>query len=53
MEVKERSPGEWQKAILLGFEVWRKVLRSNGGRLAIDQDSRSIIYSGDVDAGMD
>lgn len=53
LEVKERSPGEWQKAILLGFEVWRKVLRSNGGRLAIDQDSRSIIYVGEVDAGMD
>ena len=53
LEVKERSPGEWQKAILLGFEVWRKVLRSNGGRLKIDQDSRSIIYAGEVETGMD
>jgi NTP pyrophosphatase (non-canonical NTP hydrolase) len=52
LEVKERSPGEWQKAILLGFEVWRKVLKFNGGRLVIDQDSRSIIYSGDVESGM-
>jgi NTP pyrophosphatase (non-canonical NTP hydrolase) len=52
LEVKERSPGEWQKAILLGFEVWRKVLRSSGGRLLIDQDSRSIIYAGNVEAGM-
>lgn len=53
LEVKERSPGEWQKAILLGFEVWRKVLRANGGRLAIDQDSRSIIYVGEVGASID
>jgi NTP pyrophosphatase (non-canonical NTP hydrolase) len=52
LEVKERSPGEWQKAILLGFEIWRKVLKSNGGRLLIDQDSRSIIYAGGVEVGM-
>lgn len=52
LEVKERSPGEWQKAILLGFEVWRKVLRCNGGRLVVDQNSRSIIYAGEVEAGI-
>lgn len=52
LEVKERSPGEWQKAILLGFEVWREILRSNGGRLLIDQDSRSIVYAGGIEAGM-
>lgn len=48
LEVKERSLGEWQKAILLGFEIWRKVLESNGGRLVVDQDSKSITYVGVV-----
>lgn len=51
LEVRARSPGEWQKAIILGFEVWRKVLSSNGGRLLIDQDSRSITYVGSVEPG--
>ncbi|MBJ2214232.1 MULTISPECIES: nucleoside triphosphate pyrophosphohydrolase family protein [Pseudomonas] len=52
LEVKARSPGEWQRAILLGFEVWRKVLKSNGARLLIDQDSRSITYAEGVKSSM-
>jgi NTP pyrophosphatase (non-canonical NTP hydrolase) len=48
LEVRTRSVGEWQRAILLGFEIWRKILKSNGGRLLIDQDLRSIIYMGSV-----
>ncbi|MFB4391420.1 MULTISPECIES: nucleoside triphosphate pyrophosphohydrolase family protein [unclassified Pseudomonas] len=48
LEVRTRSAGEWQRAILLGFEIWRKILKSNGGKLLIDQDLRSIIYMGGV-----
>ncbi|WP_085704383.1 nucleoside triphosphate pyrophosphohydrolase family protein [Pseudomonas sp. B8(2017)] len=48
LEVRTRSVGEWQRAILLGFEIWRKILKSNGGKLLIDQDLRSIIYMGGV-----
>lgn len=48
LEVRTRSVGEWQRAILLGFEIWRKVLESNGGSLLIDQDLKSIIYMGGV-----
>lgn len=44
LEVKARSMGEWQKAIILGFEIWRKVLKSNGGILLVDQDLRIITY---------
>lgn len=44
LEVKARSMGEWQKAIILGFEIWRKVLKSNGGVLLVDQDLRVITY---------
>lgn len=45
LEVSERSMGEWQRAILLGFEVWRKVLANGGGRLLVDLDSKSLTYS--------
>lgn len=44
LEVKARSMGEWQRAIILGFEVWRKVLRFNGGMLVVDQDLKAITY---------
>lgn len=44
LEVKVRSMGEWQRAIILGFEVWRKVLKSNGGMLVVDQDLKTISY---------
>lgn len=44
LEVKARSMGEWQRAIILGFEVWRKVLASNGGVLVVDQDLKTITY---------
>jgi len=44
LEVKARSIGEWQRAIILGFEVWRKVLKSNGGVLVVDQDLKAMAY---------
>ncbi len=46
LEVKERSLGEWQKAILLGFEVWRQVLQEEGGRILVDQDSKNLTFLG-------
>lgn len=46
LEVKERSLGEWQKAILLGFEVWRQVLKAGGGRILVDQESKNLTFLG-------
>ncbi|MEO8062135.1 MAG: nucleoside triphosphate pyrophosphohydrolase family protein [Pseudomonadota bacterium] len=46
LEVRERSMGEWQRAILLGFEVWRAVLKSSGGRILVDQSSKELKYLG-------
>ena len=44
LEVSERSMGEWQRAILLGFAVWRQVLANGGGKLFVDLDSKSLTY---------
>jgi NTP pyrophosphatase (non-canonical NTP hydrolase) len=46
LEVKQRSMAEWQRAILLGFTVWREVLANNGGRIMVNLDERSMRYLG-------
>lgn len=44
LEVRERSMGEWQQAILVGFEVWRQVLSNGGGRILVDLDAKNLKY---------
>jgi len=46
LEVRERSAGEWQTAILQGFDVWRQVRDAGGGRLLVDQDEKRLIFIG-------
>ena len=46
LEVSRRTTGEWEQAILLGFEVWRAVHAAGGGRIAVDLDARRIDYLG-------
>lgn len=46
LEVRERSMGEWQRSILLGFEVWRQVLKAGGGKILVDQDAKSLTFLG-------
>ena len=46
LEVKQCTTGEWQQAILQGFKVWRAVLASKGGRIAVDLDKRRIEFVG-------
>ncbi len=48
LEVKERTPAEWESAILQGYEAWRKVVDSKGGKLEIDQANRIITFKGPV-----
>ncbi len=49
LEVRERSMGDWQRAILNGFDVWRQVLANGGGRLLVDLDARDLKYLGTSD----
>ena len=46
LEVKQCTTGEWEQAILQGFKVWRAVLTTHGGRVAVDLDQRRIDYLG-------
>jgi NTP pyrophosphatase (non-canonical NTP hydrolase) len=44
LEVSACSLGDWEKAILSGYEVWRQVKENQGGKVMVDLDARSIIY---------
>jgi len=44
LEVSCRSPADWQKAIIDGFSIWRKLQKNNGGRVYIDRQKRLIEY---------
>lgn len=44
LEVKQRSMSEWQKAILMGLEVWRKVLLNSGGLIVVNLDRQELVY---------
>jgi NTP pyrophosphatase (non-canonical NTP hydrolase) len=46
LEVSERTTGDWEKAIVDGFAVWRDVVAHDGGRMAIDLDARQIKFLG-------
>ena len=46
LEVRQRTTGEWEQAILQGFEVWRAVLAARGGQIAVDLDARRIAFLG-------
>ena len=44
LEIAQKSLGHWEKAIIMGYEVWRQVKNNRGGVVIVDLDSRSIIY---------
>jgi len=42
LEVAECAPGEWERAIVDGFRVWREVKKRRGGTVDVDLDKRCI-----------
>jgi hypothetical protein len=44
LEVSRCSPGDWEIAVLQGFDAWRGLIEHGGGRLAVDLDARSILF---------
>jgi NTP pyrophosphatase (non-canonical NTP hydrolase) len=45
LEVSACSVGDWERAVLQGYAVWREVVRHNGGRVAVDLDAQTITYA--------
>jgi NTP pyrophosphatase (non-canonical NTP hydrolase) len=46
LEVQQCTTGEWEQAILQGFEAWRSILAARGGRIAVDLDARRVTFLG-------
>lgn len=44
LEVSSRSAGEWQSAIIKGFDVWRQVRDAGGGKIRVNQRERELTY---------
>jgi hypothetical protein len=44
LEVSVCTTGEWERAILLGYEVWKQVQENQGGHVRLDLDNRTIEY---------
>lgn len=46
LEVAECTFGDWERAILNGFEVWRRLAENHGGSVSVDLDARQVSYAG-------
>ncbi len=44
LEVRRCTTGEWEQAILQGFDVWRAVSAARGGHIAVDLGARCITF---------
>lgn len=44
LEVKVCSTGDWERAILLGYEVWRQVFNNQGGKVIGDIDNQTLLF---------
>jgi NTP pyrophosphatase (non-canonical NTP hydrolase) len=42
LEVSVCTPGEWERAIVEGFKVWRQIRKMRAGTLIVNLDERSI-----------
>lgn len=45
LEVSACSPGDWERTILVTFDVWRSLNRRDGGTLIVDLAGRTVAVS--------
>ena len=51
LEVSARPVGDWERAILAAYRVWREVERHGGGYVSLDLEERSITFAGPGEQG--
>ncbi|MEQ8289304.1 MAG: nucleoside triphosphate pyrophosphohydrolase family protein [Gammaproteobacteria bacterium] len=44
LEVKQATPKQWEKAILTGFEIWRKMRTEKSGRVICNLHEKTMMY---------
>lgn len=50
LEVAQCSLGDWEKSIILGYELWRKVEKNRGGTVIVNLDHPSLTYQSNLTA---
>lgn len=45
LEVADQPPTSWQRAILQGYEAWRRLSEAGGGTVAVDLDARTVEFN--------
>jgi hypothetical protein len=45
LEVRVRTPAEWQRAILVGYRVWHQVRAANGGVVTVDLNNKDLFFA--------
>ncbi len=45
LEVKDRSTWEWNKALVDGFSIWRKLRAHNGGTVTGDLNTNTLTFT--------
>lgn len=45
LEVGDRNSADWERAILVGYNVWRQLRDNNGGRVIVDLDAATVGYT--------
>jgi len=48
LEVSQCLLGDWEQAILMGFDIWRQVEKNRGGMVVVNLDARSITLSNEI-----
>jgi NTP pyrophosphatase (non-canonical NTP hydrolase) len=51
LEVRVCTTAEWERAILLGYSVFRKLVKNQGGKVSISFEDRNIKYLGPTSNG--
>jgi NTP pyrophosphatase (non-canonical NTP hydrolase) len=44
LEVADRTPSDWERAILIGYDVWRQVRAEGGGVVTADLERGTLTY---------
>jgi NTP pyrophosphatase (non-canonical NTP hydrolase) len=44
LQVKQCLTGDWEKAILVGYQVWHEVCKNKGGKIIGDIDKQTLVF---------
>ena len=44
LEVSRRAEGEWERAIMEGFQIWRQIRDSGEGKIEADLERGTIVH---------